>query len=111
MENFLVFIEENIARLAAEEEKLVASHRKDEANLLRIQSNVYGIGKSLYEVGVKQMPGNPKEFVLKRIYGLKNTWEASYEKAKQHNDAEKIVVEETKLHTLNDILQWILAAE
>ena len=111
MENFLVFIEENLSRLVQEEQRLIASERKDEANLIRIQSNVYGIGRSLYEVAEKQMPGNPKEFVLQRITGLKETWEGNYKRVKQYNDVEKILVEETKLHTLNSILQWILAAE
>jgi len=111
MENFLVFIEENLSKLAEEEQKLIASERKDEANLVRIRSNVYGIGRSLFTVGVQQSPDCPKNFVLQRVQGLKITWEANYEKVKQHNDAEKIVVEETKLQALGEILRWIEAAE
>ena len=35
MEHFLSFLDDNITRLSIEEQKLIASDRKDEANLMR----------------------------------------------------------------------------
>ncbi len=111
MDNFFVFIEENTKRLASDEQKLIAADRKDEANLVRISQNVYGIAKSMYEVAIKLSPDDVKGEMLKRLNGILATWEANHVKVKEHNDIEKIVVEETKIGTLHEILKWIDAAE
>jgi len=107
MNRFLSFMNENTKRFAIEEQKLIAEGRKDEANLMRIRQNVCGIGRSMYDVAVNVSPDAIKEDMLKRLNGILATWEANYGKALAYQDAEKIVVEETKLETLRDILAWL----
>lgn len=112
MNNFLAYVEENVTVLAKEEQALIASSRKDEANLVKIKSNVYGIAKSMFEVVQKMTPEeNRRRDLLKRLEHLKATWEEAYEKVKSHNDVEKMVVEEVKLETLNRILDTIRKTE
>ena len=112
MKNFLAYVEENVTALAKEEQALIASSRKDEANLVKIKSNVYGIAKNMFEVVQKMTPEeNRRTDLLKRLEHLKATWEEAYEKVKSHNDVEKMVVEEVKLETLNRILDTIRKTE
>ena len=111
MKNFLVYVEDKTNLYAAEEQRLVQEERKDEANIMRIRQNVYGIAKSMYEVAEKFAPGDIKGDVIKRLGGILSTWESNYEKVKEHNDTEKILVEETKLGTLREIFRYLETAE
>ena len=108
MLEFLKYLEQSIEDLKAEEKDLVEKDRKDEANFARIKMNIYGIAKTYYDV-VKKSCGET-DFVqnyLKKISVLPKNWETSYEKAKEHQDVENIVVEELKLQTLETILNKI----
>jgi len=111
MKNFLAYVEDKTNLYAAEEQRLVLEERKDEANIMRIRQNVYGIAKSIYEVAEKLSPGNIKGEVTKRLGGILSTWESNYEKGKKHNDTEKILVEETKLGALRKIFDYLETAE
>lgn len=111
MKNFLVYVEDKTNYYMAEEQRLVSEERKDEANLMRIRQNVYGIAKSMYEVAEKISPGDIKGDVMKRLGGILITWESNYEKVKEHNDTEKILVEEIKLSTLKGIFAYLETAE
>ncbi len=104
MEQFITYIDETTAKLQQEERELAATDRKDESNLMKIRINVYGICKTLFEVSRKQNAGEAlKEDYLKRLTRLPENWKISYEKAKEHNDVEKIVIEEIKLQTLEEV--------
>lgn len=111
MKHFLSFVEDNTIRFVMEEQNLIAEGRKDEANLMRIRQNVYGIGKSMYEVAIQLSSNDVKGEVQKRLNSILITWEENYKKATEHQDAEKIVVEETKLETLCNILNWLDTAK
>ncbi len=104
MEQFITYIDENVEKLQQEEKALAASDRKDEANLVKIRINVYGICKTVFGVAEKQSAGELlKEDYPKRLTKLSENWKVSYEKAKEHNDVEKVVIEELKLQTLEEV--------
>lgn len=133
MEQFITFIDETIEKLRAEEKQLAESHRKDEANLVRIKMNIYDICKTVYgvcarnpvkkEMGkeemqttgkwegiaragvVQELRGNAatEQLYLQRLESLPKNWVESLEKAKAHGDVEKQVIEETKLNALEEI--------
>lgn len=107
MDNFIVYIGERIAEAEKEERKLIESARKDEANLVKVKTNIYGVCRTIYEVAVKsKSPEELESFYLGKLSGLAESWSASYEKAKKFDDVEKIVIEEIKLQTLKEVEEW-----
>lgn len=111
MKNFLAYLEDKTNQYMEEEKRLVSEERKDEANIMRIRQNVYGIAKSMYEVAEQLSPMDIKGDVRKRLDGILHTWESNFEKVKKHNDTEKILVEETKLGALREIFDYLETAE
>lgn len=110
MDKFIEYIEESINALNREEEELTSGERKDEANFVKIRINIYGIARSFYDVVKKSSaPDSIAQEFKRRIGKPAQSWRASYEKAKEHNDVEKCVIEEIKLKTLEDIIKKINA--
>lgn len=108
-ENFIAYLDSKILDVKEEEKALIASDRKDEANFCKIKANVYDICKTLYNVSVKQCDAeHVNEDYLKRVNHLLDVWKEAYEKVKAHNVAEKIVVEEVKISTIEEVLHVFL---
>lgn len=105
MNQFIHYINDTIEQLQKEEQELIQSDRKDEANFVRIKMNICDICKTIYNVTEKRTtPNNLREEYLKQLTRLPENWKISLEKAREHGKVEKIVVEETKLEMLNQIL-------
>ncbi|MDO4296998.1 MAG: hypothetical protein Q4C59_00805 [Lachnospiraceae bacterium] len=103
MENFVACIDEMVKALMAREQALVQSDRKDEANMIKIQINICGVCKTIYEVVCRTCAAEDvKETYLQKLDSLSDTWTASLEKARAHDDIEKIVAEELKLEALSN---------
>lgn len=90
-------MEQAAAECREKEERLIGEERKDEANLCRIQENIYGIFKTFAEVSSTQGAADREGFVEERAGRVIGTWQKSYEKAKDYGDTEKMLIEETKL--------------
>lgn len=104
MEQFIKYIDESVDQLQQEEKELCASDRKDEANLVKIRMNVYEICKTIFNVVKKTKEGNElKDTYLQKLTNLPQNWIVSYEKAKEHKDTTKVVIEEIKLETLETV--------
>lgn len=133
MEDFIAYIEETIENLRVEEKLLAESHRKDEANLVRIRMNIYDVCKTVYgvcsrmpakeEMGKEEMQSVGKwqgqarcdivpelrgdapadGLYLKKLEAISANWKESYEKAKAHGDVEKQVIEENKLAVVEEV--------
>ena len=104
MEQFINYLENSIEKANQKEAELVASARKDEANLQKIRANVYGICKTVYQVVAKSKNGAElRNEYIGRMTVIPKSWEESYEKAKVHNDVAKILIEETKLEVLHEV--------
>ena len=105
MNQFIQYINDTIEQLQKEEQELILSDRKDEANFVRIKTNICDICRTIYNVTEKRTtPDNLKEEYLKQLTRLPENWKISLEKAQEHGEVEKIVIEETKLEMLNQIL-------
>lgn len=103
-EQFIEYINNSVTEFKQEEKNLVDSDRKDESNLVKIKINVYGICKSIYESLVEMKDGEAfKEGYVRKLADLSQSWNASYEKAKEHHDVEKVLIEEIKMHALEEI--------
>lgn len=107
IEKFNLFLEEEKQNCLDREAALKQEERKDEANLCRIEGNIYDIFKTLLLTSVKavekqglseeeSLPEIWKEF-QRKAERVPQNWRMSYEKAKEHDDVEKILIEEVKL--------------
>lgn len=101
MNEYINFLDETIEGLKKEEEKLIRANRKDEANFVRVKSNICDICRTMYQVSAKSKSGEElKAEYIRKLTKLPENWKISLEKAREHGDIEKIIVEETKLEIL-----------
>ena len=106
IETFAAYFDDSIARCAEQETKLMADDRKDEAVFEKIRANVYDIFRTILGVAVQTCGEDSekiRDFFMKRIDHIPTSWRASYEAAKQHNDAAKVQIEEIKLAVVQEI--------
>lgn len=104
MDKFVMYLNETVEKLKLEEEELRLSDRKDESNFVKIKINICEVSKSVYQVVVKQEDaGGCKDAYLNKMANISGSWIAAYEKAKEHQDINKILIEETKLEMLEEI--------
>lgn len=104
MNQFIMFLDEQLEIYRRQEQELLAEDCKDDANFIKIKANVCGICKTLYQVACKK----EEEALIASEYTrllnkLITDWKASYEKAKEYGDMKKIVVEEMKLEVIEKI--------
>ena len=106
---FIEYIHKKVEELKKEEMQLQNALKQDEANLVKVKVNIYEICKTIYNMAKKAPDGQePKEFYMQRMERLHSEWKASYEKAKQFEDVEKVVIEEIKLGVLEEMNQKFL---
>lgn len=108
MEEFMLYLTKSIETAQGQEQELIATERKDEANLQKIRANIYGICLTVVQVVAKTKSGEElwQEYI-RRIDNISKAWIESYEKAKKHQDVEKILVEETKFQVINEVKERI----
>ena len=110
MNEFIAYIDELIEKYQEQENELIAAERKDEANFAKIRINICDICKTLYGASEKIVQAKGvateeafKEEYLRQLTRLPENWKMSLERAKEHGDSTKIVIEEIKLETLQMI--------
>lgn len=104
MNEYINYLDETIASLKKEEAELIQANRKDEANFIRVKSNICDICRTMYQVSAKSKSGEElKEDYIRKLTKLPENWKISLEKAREHGDVEKIIVEETKLEILQKL--------
>ena len=109
MNEFITYLNNSIEAANQKEQELIATERKDEANLQKIRANIYGICLTVVQVVEKTKNGEElwKEYIS-RIDNISKNWVQSYEKAKEHQDVEKILMEETKLQVVNEVKEMVV---
>ena len=103
---FEVYLEEQIAACKQRSKALAEDHRVDEGNFEKIRANVYEIFKTLLSAAEKVCGEDDpakRAFFLEKSDQIPAGWAASYEKAKQNGDAEKMHIEGIKLNTIQEI--------
>ena len=104
MSKYIEYLDETIRELKQTETELVQTDRKDEANFIRIRMNICDIAKTIYNVSARTNSGVAlKDEYLRQLTRLPENWKMSLEKAKEHGDTQKVVIEETKLEMLQII--------
>lgn len=85
---------------------LAEDDRTDEATFEKIRANVYEIFKTILSVAERVCGSDDRarrDFFNQKAEQIPASWEASYEKAKQNGDAEKMHIECIKLDTIREI--------
>lgn len=109
-QNILDFFEQKIAACGLERKRLQEEDRGDEANFEKIKANVYDIFKTIFLTAQKQYGDDQskvQEFFLKKLEQIPSGWAASYEEARQHDDAGAMHIESVKLEVVRDIRENI----
>lgn len=110
-QEFLTFLQKEQADCQQREKQLIADERKDEANLCKVEANIYDIFAVLYQSSRKQAvakgAGDEEagKLFLEKAEKIPENWHASLEKAKEHHDTAKILTEEVKLKTVERIME------
>ena len=83
----------------------------DEANFEKIKANVYDIFKTILSAAMKQHGDDSlkvQEFFIEKMGQISSDWAASYEKAEQNDDTQKMCIEKIKMNTAQDVSEDIL---
>ncbi len=92
------------------EKQLQSEDRNDEAVFEKIKANVYNIFRTVLSVSIKKYPNdssNAHDDFFNKLDQISSQWVIAYEKAEQHNDVEKMHIENIKLNVVKDIRETI----
>ncbi|MBE5961932.1 MAG: hypothetical protein E7256_11240 [Lachnospiraceae bacterium] len=116
LEKYYEIINQEKAECEREVEFLINDDRMDEANIAKIRLNVYDIMKTItkvpYETACKGKEEEQAE-ILKKEYLRMNeripgAWKAKLARAKEREEADEILIEETKLEVATHLLEKFL---
>ena len=99
-EEMLAYLDRSIAWCSQEQLRLKSEYRADEAAHMQIAMNVYSIFLSTY----RAMKFDLSETV-RRFSGIVSSWDESHQRAHDHGDAQKLLIEEIKLARATEILR------
>ena len=102
---FFAFLDNARQNALEEAETLTKDDRKDEGNILKAKANIYDIFKAIWNAadGMADDKESFREAFRKKAEMIPSAWVTSLEKAKEHNDTHKILIEEAKLSAVSEI--------
>ena len=103
---FESYLDEQITACKRRSQLLAEDDRMDEGNFEKVRANVYEIFKTILSVAERICGGDDsakRAFFLQKAEQIPAGWRASYEKAKQNGDIEKMHIESIKLDTIQEI--------
>lgn len=106
IDQFISWLDGQAADCENRKKKLLEDDRIDESVFEKIKINVYDIFRTILLAGEKTSNGDAqklKEFFLLKLEQIPAHWIASYNKAKQNDDIEKMQIESLKLDTVQAI--------
>ena len=103
MKDFIDYLTQQIETDKAEIVRLEAEGRQDEANFAKVRANIYDVCRTVTNA-LLDRPGAGKEAVKSQLERFRTVWGAALEKTRENGDAKGIVVEETKLEALEDVI-------
>lgn len=100
------WFEAKISECEEKRNQLISDERADEANFEKIRANIYDVFRTVLNAAQKACGEDldgVKDFFLKRLEQIPESWHTSYEKAQEYNDTEKLQIESIKLEAAEDI--------
>ena len=104
MKEFITYLDGQIEDGKARTAEYLADGRGDDANFMKVHTNIYEICKTVSQA-LANRPGAGTGAAKAQMERFRAEWSAALEKARQHDDTNRIAVEETKLAALEDILR------
>lgn len=100
------FFDGRLALCNERSQKLAADGCGDEATFEKVKGNIYEIFRTVFSVARKtcgEDEGEIRTFFAQRIAQIPSGWVAALEKAKAHQDEERVYLELIKLDVVQDI--------
>ena len=110
-QRFETYLDEQIAACKQRSQLLTKDDRADEGDLEKIRANIYGIFKTILSAAEKihgEDDPAKRGFFRQKAEQIPASWAASYEKAEQHGDLEKMQIERIKLDTIREIKEMYM---
>lgn len=103
MKEYTDYLEKKAEELKSQVKELNNSDRKDEANLLKVQINVYNVCKTVFDVfkNIKSPEALKNDYIVK-LDEMCSTWNTNLIKARNFDDIATATVEELKIQAIND---------
>ena len=101
------FMEQSRSEVQAKIDELVIDDRADEARAYRASFNIYEVFTALIDTSAKLSTGDEDKFkneFYKLAEKIPSGWRKSLEEASKHDDAEKVMIEDAKLKTADEII-------
>ena len=105
-QKFESYLDEQIAACKQRSKLLAEDERMDEGKFEKVRANIYEIFKTILSVAERVCGKDDlakKSFFLQKAEQIPTSWTASYEKARQNGDTEKMYIESIKLDTIQEI--------
>lgn len=106
-EFFLEYLKVQQEQCMEAAQELIEEERRDEAAFQKAKANIYDVFATLFKVSEKQAGGDERKTRMefeKKADHIPQSWKHSHEMAKKHDDAEKMLMEESKLAVVEDIM-------
>ena len=107
MESFITYLTGKMEEGKAETASLLADGRKDDADFAKVRTNIYDVCRTVSQALINR-PGAGTEAIRVQLERFRTEWGIALEKAKQHDNINRITVEETKLAALEDVIAHFL---
>ncbi len=101
---FLNYLTEQIASGKAEIARLEEDGCRDDADFAKVRTNIYEVCKTVTNALINHPGAGPKA-VKDRFESFQASWGGALENARKHGNARNVVVEETKLQALADVME------
>ena len=103
MTDFIEYLTKQIEAGKKDIDRLETDGRKDDADFVKVRTNIYDVCRTVTNA-LMERPGAGAEAVKTQLERFRTGWGAALDKAREHGEARNIVIEETKLEALNDVI-------
>ena len=110
MKGFTGYLQQQAEGIRQDIAALENAGRKDDADFAKVRLNIYDVCSTVTKA-LADRPGAGADAVKAQFARFKIIWGAALDRAREHGDARNIVVEETKLEALEDVIAHFPEAE
>ncbi len=108
-QDFLNYLAGKCDEFKNNEQLLKADQRKDEADHVKIQMNIYQIFQTIFQVTVKKSKEEDQiNDFLAQLTRIPESWEKALSNARQHQDTEREFIETLKFQMRDEIREAFL---
>ena len=103
MKEFIEYLTSQIDACGNDIKKMEEDGRNDDANFAKVRQNIYDVCRTVTNA-LMNRPGAGADAVKSQLERFSQTWGSALDKAREHGDERNIVVEETKMEALADVI-------